>query len=53
MRSSALAITISKSKYMAGVQCLKRLYLLVHQPKLGSGKTAADFALMEQGREVG
>jgi predicted RecB family nuclease len=53
MRSSALAITISKSKYMAGVQCLKRLYLLVNEPQLGGGKTAADFALMEQGREVG
>jgi predicted RecB family nuclease len=53
MRSSALAITISKSKYMAGVQCLKRLYLLVHSPELGQGKTAADFALMDQGRQVG
>jgi len=53
MRSSRLAITISKSRYMAGVQCLKRLYLLVHQPELGSGKTAADFALMDQGRQVG
>ena len=48
-----MAITISKSKYMAGVQCLKRLYLLVHERQLGSEKTAADFALMEQGREVG
>ena len=48
-----MPITISKSKYMAGVQCLKRLYLLVREPHLGSGKTAADFALMEQGRDVG
>ena len=38
---------------MAGVQCLKRLYLLVNSPELGSGKTAADFALMDQGRQVG
>jgi len=45
--------TVSKSKYMAGVQCLKRLYLLVHSPELGSGKTAGDFALLHQGREVG
>ena len=30
-----MPITISKSKYMAGVQCLKRLYLLVHEPQLG------------------
>ena len=48
-----MAITISKSQYMAGVQCLKRLYFLVHQPDLGSGKTASNFALMDQGRQVG
>ena len=48
-----MAITISKSRYMAGIQCLKRLYLLVHQPELGAGKSAADFAIMQQGREVG
>jgi predicted RecB family nuclease len=48
-----LPITISKSKYMAGVQCLKRLYLLVHQPEIAGGKDASDFALMDQGRQVG
>ena len=48
-----MPITITKSKYIAGVQCLKRLYLLVHSPELGIGKTAADFALMDQGRQVG
>jgi len=48
-----LAITISKSKYMAGVQCLKRLYLLVQSPELGTGKSASDFVRMEAGREVG
>jgi hypothetical protein len=53
MRNSPLAITISKSKYMAGVQCLKRLYLLVQSPELGTGKSASDFARMEAGREVG
>ena len=46
-------ITISKSRFMAGVQCLKRLYLLVHESQLGTGKTAADFAFMGQGRQVG
>jgi hypothetical protein len=49
----SVAVLISKSKYMAGVQCLKRLYLLVHSPELGTGKSESDFALMEQGREVG
>jgi predicted RecB family nuclease len=47
-------ITISKSKYMAGVQCLKRLYWQVHEPELGgSVPDAAAIAIMEQGREVG
>jgi Phage integrase family len=49
----SVAILISKSKYMAGVQCLTRLYLLVHRPELGHGKTAADFAHFDQGRQVG
>jgi len=48
-----LAITISKSKYMAGVQCLKRLYWQVREPELGGVPDAAAVAIMEQGREVG
>jgi predicted RecB family nuclease len=44
---------ITKSKYVAGVQCLKRLYWLVHEPGLAGGPDAADFALMDQGRQVG
>jgi predicted RecB family nuclease len=46
-------ITISKSKYMAGVQCLKRLYWQVHEPELGVFPDATAVAIMEQGREVG
>jgi predicted RecB family nuclease len=44
---------ISKTKFCAGVQCLKRLYLLVHSPKLGAQPDSADQAIIEQGREVG
>ncbi len=44
---------ISKSKFCAGVQCLKRLYLLVHEPELGAKLDAASEAIMAQGREVG
>ena len=44
---------ISKSKFTAGVQCLKRLYLQVHQPELAAKPDAADEAIIEQGREVG
>lgn len=44
---------ISKSKYIAGVQCLKRLYWQVHQPELAAEPDASDCAVMEQGQEVG
>jgi hypothetical protein len=44
---------ISKSNYVAGVQCLKRLYWQVHQPGLAAEADASAFAIMEQGREVG
>jgi predicted RecB family nuclease len=44
---------ISKSKFVAGVQCLKRLYLQVHQPELAAEPDAATEAIFEQGREVG
>lgn len=44
---------ISKSKFVAGVQCLKRLYWLVHEPKLTGETSEASEAIIEQGREVG
>src|ERR1035438_6090952 len=44
---------ISKSKYIAGVQCLKRLYWQVHQPGMAAEPDASDYAIMEQGHEVG
>src|ERR1035438_7151926 len=49
----ARTMRISKSKYVSGVQCLKRLYWQVHQPELAAQPGAADQAIMEQGREVG
>jgi hypothetical protein len=44
---------ISKSKFVAGCQCVKRLYWQVHEPELAAQPDAADEAIMEQGREVG
>jgi len=44
---------ISKSKFVAGVQCLKRLYWQVHEPELAAQPDAANEAIIEQGREVG
>src|SRR5437879_8796037 len=44
---------ISKSKFVAGVQCLKRLYFQVHRPELATGSTEAAETIMEQGHQVG
>jgi hypothetical protein len=46
-------MSISKSKYIAGVQCLKRLYLLVHEPQVAVQPEGANEAIIEQGRQVG
>ena len=44
---------LSKSKFCAGVQCLKRLYLQAHKPELAAEPNAAAEAIIQQGREVG
>ena len=46
-------LKLSKSRYVAGVQCLKRLYLQVHAPELAVEPDAATEAIFEQGRKVG
>ena len=44
---------ISKSRFVAGCQCLKRLYLQVHQPELAAEPDGATEAIMQQGHDVG
>ncbi len=44
---------ISKSKFVAGVQCLRRLYWQVHEPELAAQPDAAAKARLEQGHQVG
>ena len=48
-----MSTRISKSRFVAGVQCLKRLYMQVHQPELATEPDAAAEAIIEQGHEVG
>ena len=48
-----MSIRLSKSKFVAGCQCLKRLYLQVHEPELAAEPDGAAEAIIEQGREVG
>jgi hypothetical protein len=51
--SAATAPRLSKSKYLAGLQCLKRVYLEVHQPQLASAPDVSTQAMLDMGTEVG
>jgi hypothetical protein len=44
---------ITKSRFVAGVQCLKRLYFMVHSPELAVQPDESGQAIIDQGREVG
>jgi len=44
---------LSKSKFLAGRQCLKRLYLEVHSPELAAPVSEAQQAIFDQGTRVG
>jgi predicted RecB family nuclease len=48
-----VTVRLSKSRFLAGCQCLKRLYLQAHEPELAAEPDAAADAIIEQGREVG
>ena len=44
---------LSKSRFLAGLQCLKRLYLEVHQPELAGEIDEGQQTIFDQGHEVG
>lgn len=44
---------LSKSKYLSGLQCHKRLYLEIHQPNLATPPDASTQAILEMGTEIG
>jgi predicted RecB family nuclease len=48
-----MLMLLTKSKHLAAVQCLKRLYLTVHAPELAAQPDESDQSIIEQGREVG
>ena len=48
-----MTVRLSKSKFVAGCQCLKRLYWQVHEPEMATQPDATSEAVIEQGREVG
>ena len=44
---------LSKSRFVAGCQCLRRLYWQVHEPELAAPPDDAAEAIIQQGHEVG
>lgn len=44
---------LSKSKYLSGLQCLKRLYLEIHHPALATPPDASTQAILDMGTEIG
>jgi Domain of unknown function(DUF2779) len=51
--SSTTARRLSKSKYLAGLQCLKRVYLELRHPHLASPPDATTQAMLNMGSEIG
>ena len=53
MKRKGHQLKLSKSKFLSGCQCLKRLYLQVHKPETASEPDAVQQAQFDQGYEVG
>jgi CRISPR/Cas system-associated exonuclease Cas4 (RecB family) len=47
------ALRLSKSKFLSGLQCHKRLYLEVHHPSLATKPDEATQAMFDMGTEIG
>jgi hypothetical protein len=48
-----MAKMLSKSKYMSGLQCPKRLWLEIHRPDLIPEVAPSQLKIFDQGAEVG
>ncbi len=46
-------MTVSKSRFLSGGQCVRRAYLEFHSPELAKPPSAADVERMRAGQEVG
>ena len=44
---------LSKSRYLSGLQCHKRLYLEIHAPALATKPDAATQAILNMGTDIG
>ncbi|MFP6630966.1 MAG: hypothetical protein VCC67_18230, partial [Myxococcota bacterium] len=52
-RSGSASSRLSKSKYLAGLQCERRVWLQSHDDALASEWSAATQAILDAGTEVG
>ncbi|MDH4301718.1 MAG: DUF2779 domain-containing protein, partial [Nitrospira sp.] len=50
---SSMPPRLSKSKFLSGLQCPKRLYLEIHQPSLATPPDASMQAILDMGTEIG
>lgn len=50
---SSMPPRLSKSKFLSGLQCHKRLYLEIHQPSLATPPDASMQAILDMGTEIG
>lgn len=53
LSSVGAAPRLSKSKFLSGLQCHKRLYLEIHQPALATPPDASMQAILDMGTEIG
>ncbi|WP_447983383.1 DUF2779 domain-containing protein [Nitrospira sp. Nam74] len=51
--SLTTAIRLSKSKFLSGLQCHKRLYLEIHDPTLATQPDGVTQAILDMGTEIG
>jgi predicted RecB family nuclease len=49
----AIVPRLSKSKFVSGLQCLKRLYLEIHHPQLATPPDLSTQAILDMGTEIG
>jgi len=52
-QSNTATLRLSKSKFLSGLQCRKRLYLAIHSPELATEPDEQTQAILDMGTEIG
>ena len=53
LQSDTATLRLSKSKFLSGLQCRKRLYLAIHSPELATEPDEQTQAILDMGTEIG